>query len=92
MKWINRRYYRRKRREERRKPKSWEFCREWHPWYAWRPVPIPEREVGGLIIPAHYVWLECVNRRALSYRYTFFLNNMKPTDWEFQTLEKADGA
>jgi hypothetical protein len=52
MKWIDRKYYRKKKIEA------------WHRYFVWRlPAKIRERHVGDLAIPQHYVWLGWVERR-----------------------------
>ena len=58
MKWINRKHYRKIKAQERERRKH-----HWHKWYAWLPVPIEETRHDGIVVPAHYVWLEYVERR-----------------------------
>jgi hypothetical protein len=40
---------------------------DWHRWFAWRPVTIPE---GDELQPAMRIWLEYVERRRLIRDWT----------------------
>ena len=58
MKWIPQSYYHKKRQEAWR-----EQIKTWHRHFALRPTFIREITVDGFVTPAHYVWLEQVDRK-----------------------------
>lgn len=35
----------------------------WHRWFAWRPAFIRAHIFDGIQVPAHFVWLEYVDRK-----------------------------
>ena len=36
---------------------------EWHRWFAWKPVRIPETKYDSVRVPKMCVWLEVVERK-----------------------------
>jgi hypothetical protein len=58
MKWTDKKYYREEKRRERIRAML-----DWHPYFALFPIAIPEREYDSIVVPAHKVWLEYVERR-----------------------------
>ena len=36
---------------------------EWHRWFAWRPVRLPEMNYEGVRVPKMCVWLETIERK-----------------------------
>lgn len=83
MKWVTRKYRRQLRREA---------MRQWHQWFAWRPVHVEEQKYDGVVVPGMRVWLEPVERRRPS-REDFIRDAIKEVKainvWQYRTPQGA---
>jgi hypothetical protein len=64
VKWVSKRYYKKCQRKLLKERKE-----EWHSWWAYWPVRIPEHTENNIVVPCHYVWWEWVDRRKNDSRH-----------------------
>lgn len=60
MRWVTAGHKRRQRRVAQR---------DWHRWFAWRPVHIPSYTADSVEMPAMRIWWEYVERRGSLHDY-----------------------
>lgn len=72
MRWTKKKSAKQKYEERmaRQRP-EWERRCEWHSWFAWHPVAVPDNYTG-----TRKVWLETIERRFNQYR-----RQRQPSSW-----------